>query len=362
MSKIDWQQVRADFPSLANWTYLNTATYGQMPRRATAAACAHWARREEKACADFLEWYAETDSFRASAARLINAEPDDIAFLGTSSSTLATVLSGLEWKSDDNIVTLSDEFPNQLYLPGVREIPWERFYESVDERTRMVAISEVNYATGFRPPLAEISRFCRERGILLYVDGTQSVGALRFDVRGTPVDVLAVHAYKWMISPTGSGFAYFAPGVREKIRPSVVGWRSHKTWRNVDDLHHGRPEFKDSAERYEGGGLTFSLLDGMNASIEWMLELGPENIEKRVLQLAGDARRRLRGLGADAPETGAQIVAARFAGQDPSILARELKPRRVVVAARHGYLRVSPHFYNNEEDLDRMEQELRTLL
>jgi selenocysteine lyase/cysteine desulfurase len=226
----------------------------------------------------------------------------------------------------------------------------------------MVAISQVNYATGFRAPVGEIARFCRERGVILYVDGAQSVGALKFDVRETPVDILGVHAYKWMCSPTAVGFVYFAPHMREKIRPTVVGWRSDQAWRNVDNLQHGAPVFKGSAEKYEGGGLPFSLLDAMGASAAWMNELGPENIEHRVLELAGSARRRLRALGAEAVDTGSQIATAKFAGVDPSALARELKARRVIVAARHGFLRVSPHFYNDESDLDRLEEELRRLL
>ena len=362
MSKIDWQAVRAEFPALETWTYLNTATYGQVPRRSVAAACGHWTRRDELGCTDFLSWYDEADRMREPVARLIHATPQDIAFIGTSSAALGTVMNGLEWREGDNIVTLSDEFPNQLYLPNVREVPWERFYDSFDDRTRMVAISEVNYSTGFRPPLADVARFCRERDVILYVDGAQSLGALEFDVRKTPVDVLAVHAYKWMCSPTASGFTYFSPEMRSKLRPTVVGWRSHRTWRNVDNLHHGAPEFTGSAEKYEGGGLPFSLLHALGATVDWMLELTPAAIEQRVLELAAAARTRLRAIGAEARETGSQVVAVRFPGRDPSELARALKERRVVVAARHGYLRVSPHFYNNEADLDRLEQELRPLL
>src|SRR5262249_4301468 len=97
-------------------------------------------------------------------------------------------------------------------------------------------ISEVNYASGLRPPLAHLSKFLRERGILLYVDGTQSVGALRFDVQESQPDMMAVHAYKWMCSPTGVGFMYVAPHLRAKLLPHVAGWRTHRDWRNVDNL------------------------------------------------------------------------------------------------------------------------------
>jgi selenocysteine lyase/cysteine desulfurase len=142
----------------------------------------------------------------------------------------------------------------------------------------------------------------------------------------------------------------------------VAGWRSHYDWRNVDNLHHGAPVPSDAAEKYEGGGLPFGLLDALGAAVDWMLEIGPDAIEQRVLELARSARRRLVGLGAKADETGSQIVAVQFPGADPSGLAQKLKARRVLVAARHGFLRISPHFYNNEDDLERMEQELRSLL
>ena len=366
----DWKAIRAQFPALANWTYLNSATFGQLPKTAIEAVCRHWAHRDELACSDFLDWYDDADRLRASLAKLIHASADDIAFISNASSALGIVAGGIEWRRGDNVVTLSEEFPNYLYLPALverhgvefREVPWDRFYDSIDGRTRMVAISEVNYSNGFRPPLAEISRFLRERGVLLFVDGTQSVGALQFDVRESRPDAMAVHGYKWMCSPTGVGFMYVVPSLREKLPPSAVGWRSHRTWREVDNLHHGTPVLTESAEKYEGGGLPFPLLYAMEASVDLILGIGPEVVERRVLDLAASARRRLQGLGADAPENGSHIMAAKFEGEDPSKLARELKSQRVLVAARHGYLRVSPHFYNTEEDLDRLEEELRTLL
>ncbi len=367
---VDWKRVRAEFPALHNWTYLNTATYGQVPRRGVDAIARHFAHRDELASSDFLSWYTEADRIRGSIARLIGAEADDIAFIQNSSTALGLIAGGIDWREGDNVVTLSDEFPNCLYLPALverhrvkfREVPWDQFYDSIDDRTRLVAISEVNYASGLRLPIAEISKFLHERDVLLYVDGTQSVGALRFDVRESKPDMLAVHAYKWMCSPTGAGFMYIAPSLRRHLLPNVAGWRTDKDWQNVDNLRHGMPVLKDAAERYEGGGLPFGLTDALGAVSEWMLEIGIEEIEQRVLQLSGCIREKLVRLGASPGETRGQIVAVKFPGVDASRLARELKARRVLVAARHGYFRVSPHFYNDEADLDRLEQELRTLL
>src|SRR5207302_3320559 len=123
--------------------------------------------------------YDDAHRLRTAIARLSHAAAEDIAFVSNAAAGLGIVTAGLDLKPGE-VVTLSEEFPNNLYVSGVREVAWERFYESIDERTRMSAISEVNYSSGFRPPLQEIARFLRERGVLLFVDGTQSVGALQF--------------------------------------------------------------------------------------------------------------------------------------------------------------------------------------
>ncbi len=366
----DWEAVRREFPALEHWTYLNTATFGQLPRRATEATARHFAHRDELACSDFLAWYDDADRLRAKLARLIDCSPSDIAFVPNASTALGLLLAGLDWHSGDRVLTLEHEFPNNLYAPGLLNrfgvemvaAPWERFYESITAKTRLVVLSSVNYNTGFAPPLEELADFLRARGILLYIDGTQSLGALRFDVRRTQPDMLAVHGYKWLLSPNGAGFFYIAPQLRERLQPNVVGWRSHRDWRNVDNLHHGVPDLPATAEKYEGGFLAFALLYAMEASVDLILEIGPEAIEQRVLELAARTRAILRDLGAAVADCGSPIVAAKFDRRDVSALARALKEQRVLVAARRGHLRVSPHLYNNERDLEVFERTLRALL
>jgi selenocysteine lyase/cysteine desulfurase len=359
---VNWDEVRAQFPPLARWTYLNTATFGQLPQCAQDAAARHFEHRNELACSDFLAWYDEMDRIRGKAARLIHAQPEDIAFIPNAATGLGLVLSGLDWLPGDRIVTLEHEFPNNLYGPaflrrrGVEtlECPWERFYESVDERTRLVVLSSVNYNSGFVPPLVEISEFLRRKGVLFFVDGTQSVGALEFDAGRVQPSVLSVHGYKWLNSPYGAGFLYIPAEVRELLTPPIIGWRSHYDWRNVDNLHHGAPQLPAGAERFEGGGLPVSLLYAMEASIDLVLDIGPAVIERRVLDLAEQTRAMLRDLGAAVNCDASPVVAARFEGVDVSRLALDLQERRIVVAARRGHLRVSPHFYNNEADIEQL--------
>jgi cysteine desulfurase/selenocysteine lyase len=364
----DWGRIREEFPSLRNWTYLNSATYGQVPRRAMSAMNRYFARLDEFAAGDFLSWFDDMDCLRAQIAALIQATPSDIAFTPNASTALGWMLNGMEWQSGDQILTLEDEFPNNLYAPwfarGVEflQVPWERFHEAITPRTKLVILSLLNYSTGFRPPLEQMAPMLRERGILLYLDGTQGVGALQFDASTIRPAMLAVHGYKWMLSPTGAGFCYVDPEVRDRIAPQVVGWRTHKTWREVDNLHHGKPEFADSAERYEGGGLPYTVLYAMQQSVELMLEVGPAVIEERVLGLADEVRAILRDAGAQVGNCATPIVAGRFPRHDVSALAKRLRERHVLVAARHGHLRVSPHFYNDESDLQRFSQELRNAL
>lgn len=361
---VDWAKVRSEFPALANWTFLNTATFGQLPRRTIAAVDAHFVRRDAQACADFMEWFDDADRIRGSIGRLINCQAGDVAFIPNASQALSLVIAGLDWKPGDRIVTLENEFPNHYYFPSHlrhRQVEFvetnlDSFQQSITPRTRLVVISTVSYSTGFRAPVDAISRFCRDRGVLLYVDGTQSVGALRFDTAAVQPDLFAVHGYKWLLSPNGAGFMYVSPRLRERLEPQVIGWRSHKDWRRPDQLHHGEPEFSTEAERYEGGMLSFPNIYAMGASIDLFLELGPETIEQRVLQLADRTRTILRDAGAQVlsdtlPHHDSQIVCARFLERDASQLAIELKRKRVLVAARRGYLRVSPHFYNDETDL-----------
>jgi cysteine desulfurase/selenocysteine lyase len=358
--KPDWKALRTEFPALANWTYLNTATYGQMPRSAADAMSRHLARRDELACGDYLAWFDDMDAIRESCARLVHCEAADIAFVMNASTGLAALVLGLPWHSGDEVLTLDDEFPNQLYVSavlarfgaGLRPVAWSEFYQSVNERTRLVVLSTVNYATGFRPPLEEISRFLRQRGVLLYVDGSQSVGALQFDIGLVRPSVLCVDAYKWMLSANGAGFLYVDPDLRQRLPATVVGWRSDRDWRSVDSLNHGEPVFAQTAEKYEGGMLPFPSLYGMGAVIDLMLQVGPAAIEARVLELAGKARAMLCGLGAEVNADESQIVTAILPGADARELAQSLKERRILVSARHGRLRISPHFYNDETDLE----------
>lgn len=367
----DWNAIRAEFPSLESWTFLNTATFGQLPVRATEAVAQHFRHRDELACSDFLSWFSDSDRLRGKIARLIHAVPTDIAFIPAASHGLSLLMNGIDWKPGDRIVTLENEFPNNTYFPallqssGVElvEVPLENFYEAVNERTRFVAISSMSYVTGVRPPVAEIGKFLREREILFYLDGTQGCGALQYDMEEIQPDLFAVHGYKWMLAPNGAGFMYVAPRVRNWLKPNVIGWRSDRNWRSVDQLQQGAPQPGSTAEQYEGAMLCHSVLYAMEASIDLMFEIGPAVIEERVLSLSGNLRSKLESLDAEfSSDDPSPILAVRFAGYDSVELVKKLKEHRILVSARQGWLRISVHFYNSEEDIQRLIDKLKQII
>jgi selenocysteine lyase/cysteine desulfurase len=361
---MNWNKVRNQFPALSNWTYLNSATYGQVPLRSQAAVAKHFAQRDEFACADFLTWFDDADEIRSLCARLIDCQADDIAFCDNSCAALSLFLGGISWQPGDLIVTMADEFPNQYYYANTLgakgvELLEQTEIDTLPEQTRAVAISSVSYITGHRPDLARIAKLAHAAGALLYVDGTQSVGALRFSVPEVQPDFLAVNSYKWLLGPNGATFFYISPELRRTLEPSTIGWRSDRGWRSVDTLNAGEPQFADSAERYEGGMLNFPSLYAMAESIRMMLEIGPEVIERRVLELSAATASMLKQAGAAILNENSNILAAHWPDGDASALARQLREKRIIVAARHGNLRVSPHFYNDESDIEALEKALR---
>jgi selenocysteine lyase/cysteine desulfurase len=359
---MNWSSIREEFPALEGRVFLNTATYGQLPARAAEATKAHFEARDRSACSDFLSWFDDIDSLRDAVAAWVGAKARDIAFVTNASQALGLVLGGIEWHEGDEILTLENEFPNQIYATqsrfAVRGIVcrWDELRSRITEKTRLVLLSTVNYMTGLRPDLLTLVPELRERRVLVYLDGTQSVGALGFDCKSIQPDFLAVNAYKWMISPNGAAFLYVRPEVREWLQPNVIGWRSDQAWRSVECLHQGAPRYVSSAEKYEGGMLNFPSLYAMQASLDLLREIGSEVIETRVLGLAQQLRDGLVSLGAEEYPgqkhiLPSQVLLFRFNNADSSRLAKQLEASRILVSARREYLRISAHFYNNEQDV-----------
>jgi len=274
-------------------------------------------------------------------------------------------------------VTLADEFPSNVYpwfnlaSRGVetRRVPTnasgqlelDRLAEACDERTRIVTVSWVGFATGYRQDVRRISEIAHERGALVFLDGIQGLGGFPLDVNEAGIDFMAADGHKWMLGPEGAGMAYIRREHLEKLRPLGVGWHSVLPGQ---DFTHIELNLRPTAARYEGGSQNTAGMLAFGASLELLNGLGTENVAAAVLDITDRACERLLEIGAQivsdrrAEHRGGEqrsgIVAFEMPGRDPMALKRHAMRHEVVFGCRAGRLRISPHAYNNEEDLERL--------
>ena len=358
----DWAGIRSRFPHLEDRVFLNTATAGVLSRASTGAVLRHLERTDQVLGSSLLECFADMDRIRGKIAQLIGAEGEDIALSPSTAHGLSVLLNGIDWKTGDRIITFDNEFPDSLYgaswlaRKGVEvvKIAIQDLDAHLDERVRLVLISALNYTTGLRAPVADLRARLDRVGALLYVDATQGCGVIELDMRTMQPDFLAVHGYKWMLSPTGAGFVYVRPSVRQWLEPNIIGWRSHVGWREFATLHEGTPELSKTAERYEACMPSFPVYYAMEQSIDLMLELTPAAIETRSLELAAMVRAGVVAMGGTVANPNTPLLACSFPGVDAGLLAEKLAEQKIFVTARQGMLRVSLHFYNDEGDVERL--------
>ncbi|MGD8378760.1 MAG: aminotransferase class V-fold PLP-dependent enzyme [Gammaproteobacteria bacterium] len=373
--------IRREFPLREGLIHLNHAAVGPWPRRTADAVIQLAEENCRRSSEDFLGWLRVVTRLRERVARLINASgPDDIALVKNTSEGLSFVANGLEWRRGDNIVSIREEFisnrivwealgPQGVELRAVGADAGsalaERLCEACDKRTRLMAISSVQFGDGLRVDLDRLSAFCRDQGILLCVDAIQSLGALRHDVRAVPVDFLIAGSHKWLLSPEGVGIFYCSPAMREQLRVSEYGWHMVEA---VADFDRRDWEPAHSARRFECGSPNRLGLHGLEASLSLFEEVGPERIEQRVLSAADRLRTGLervdgvRVISNAAPACRSGIVTFRCSGHDRVDVARALARRGVLCAARGGGVRFAPHFHLREAQLDQAVEHLREVL
>ncbi|HYU31725.1 MAG TPA: aminotransferase class V-fold PLP-dependent enzyme [Thermoanaerobaculia bacterium] len=366
-----------EFPVTRECAYMNHAGNGPLPRRGVERMKALADLVSRSGDRRWLERNTEMERVRGLAARLLGARhAHEIAFVENTSGALSLIASGIDWKSGDNIVSAALEFPSNVYPwmqlaeRGVelRRVPErdgridnDELLATLDERTRAVALSWVQYGSGFRSDLARLGAACRERGILFIVDGIQGVGALSIDVERDNVDICAGSSHKWLLAPEGIGLLYVSDRVVEQLHPVRSGWRS---MRNMFDWKDLQLSFAAGARRFETGTLNVYGIVALGGALEIFLEIGAADLERRVLALSGRAATGLAALGFQVissrrPGETSGIVAAVHPRRAAGELVKHLAQRDVVVAARLGRFRVSPHFYNSEDEIDRMLEELK---
>lgn len=350
--------------------YLNHAAVAPWPRRTADAVCRFARENAERGAAGYPRWLAVESQLRERLAELIGAaSAEDIALTKNTSEGLSIVAAGLDWRAGDNVVGIAQEFPSN-------RIPWEALagrgvdyrkldlYTSADPevdlqalcdgRTRLLAVSSVQYARGLRLDLPRLGAFCRERGILLCVDAIQSLGALPFDLARIGAHFVMADGHKWMLGPEGIALLYVDPQIRPRLALHQHGW--HMVAQPGDyDTKEWSPS--PSATRFECGSPNMLGIHALEASLSLLQEVGMEAvaaaIAERVSHLSGliDARG-FELLSPREPARRAGILTFRVPGADSQALYRSLMERGVICAQRGGGIRFSPHFYTQQEVLD----------
>jgi cysteine desulfurase/selenocysteine lyase len=362
-----FQYYRREFPVTKKYIYLDHAGISPFSLRVSAAVQNFLEESAKGGAFYYPKWSKQVDDVRKACSSLLNAAQDEIAFVKSTSHGLSIIASGLDWKSGDNVLVFEKEFPSNLYpwfnleKKGVQvkfipsregRILLEDIDRLIDARTRLLAVSSVQFSNGFRLDLERAGELCKSRGILFCVDAIQSLGIIPMDIKVFNIDFLSADAHKWLMGPEGIGIFYCKREYIERITPPLIGWKSVQ---NEFDFAH--PDFclKTNALKFEEGSMNLMGIFGLGAALEILNDVGIERIQDRVLKLGeviiGEAdKRELTLLTPRAPqERGGNItVAGNF---DPLIMRDFLREKGIMVNARGGGLRISPHFYNSEEEI-----------
>ncbi len=374
---MDWDALRrSEFPVTERWAYFDHAAVAPLPRRSGDILRAWADDQERNGVVHWPDWERKLEATRSRIAQLLNAEAEEIAFVGSTTQGIGLVAEGFPWRPGDSVVTAAEEYPSNIYpwmnlaSRGVvlRTVPsrdgriWvEDMAEAIDQTTRILTISHVEFASGFRNDLDALGELCRGRGVALFVDAIQGLGPLTIDVKRTPIDFLAADGHKWLLGPEGAGILFVRRDWIERLRPLGVGWHSVVTPYTAPGIDF---TLKPNAQRWEGGSFNMPGLQALGASLELLMELGPDAVSGRILDRARRVRESARAAGwhvygSDRPSDLSGIVALERPGTDPDRFVRELRGRGIALASRRGRVRVSPHVYNDDEDLGRLADALR---
>lgn len=366
-------ELRALFPVTARAIYLNHAAVSAPPIPTIDAIHSQLADVSENGSVNFRQWLTVKEHSRVLLAEMIGAHPEQIAFMRNTSDGLSTVANGLDWQPGDNLVTFAREFPSNLY-PWLRirdtlgievrlceerdgRIEIEELVRLIDNRTRIVAISQVQYASGFRSDLERIGRAARAHDALMVVDVIQALGVIPIDVEAELIDVAAAACHKWLLTPEGLGLLYLSARARERIQPTLVGWTSVP---NPEDYGNYQQGWNRGTLAWETGTAPVSLIHGLHASLKLLQNVGISRIQAHLEQLTDYLceqlrQRNYRVISSRRAGEKSQIVSIQHAAGLTSIdLYAHLKKRNIVTAPRGDRLRISPHFYNTQTEIDEL--------
>lgn len=376
---------RADFPALERWTYLDVAARCVLSR-STRAALDAYLDDQMASGGDKKRFFEVIEETRARFARLINADADEIAYTKNVSEGINMIATAFHWKRGDNVILCPGlEHPNNVYpwlnmrryglevrevAPREGHMPVADIIARMDGGTRVVTVSTVSFAPGFRTDLDTLGRACRSRGAMLLVDAAQSAGILHTDVRQSPIDALAVSTQKGLLGLYGMGFLYCRREWAEKLEPAHLARfgvdlgdaDAHEASRGGDDYR-----LMPGARRFDCGNYNYAAAAAAHASLADLAAIGTERIERHVTGLAHELARGMLSLdlpvpgGAPGPHLGHIVSVGRlsdnhYGADDERIqgLYEHLVENRVKLSIRRGTLRFAFHLYNNQEDVARV--------
>jgi cysteine desulfurase/selenocysteine lyase len=356
---------REEFPVTGELIYLNHAAVAPLCRPAATAmkdladdVCRNGSLHYDK-------WLGTYAGLRKAAATMINASPGEIAIVKNTSEGIAMIAEGIDWRPGDRVILFEEEFPANYY-PWLRlerrgvaltrlsiYDPLEKIAEAISG-ARLLAISYVNYLSGLRVDLAQIGEVCRAHNCFFFVDAIQGMGAFAIDVQASHIDALAADGHKWMLGPEGNGVLYVRETWLDAIDPVEFGWTNPASYA---DYSSRDMTLRPDAGRYECGTLNTIGCFGLRAAMEFLLEIGIENITASVQSLANQLETGVRAKGYEVitertRETGSGIVSFRHPSIDCRAIVSDLKRKRILAAPRQGWIRMSPHFYVSPEEIE----------
>jgi selenocysteine lyase/cysteine desulfurase len=379
-SAADTPLPRSQFPVTERYRYFNHAGVSPLPvvvGDAIAAATADFTLHGFKA---FDTWGDQQEDARAGAAALMGVPTDDVAFVKNTTEGLSFVANGLTWRSGDRVIVPDLEFPSTIYpwlslrdlgvavdvlapVGPTGALPLDRFEQQLVANrgsTRVVALSWVQYAKGWRIDPAALAALCHRHGALLCLDAIQALGVMPARFEEWDVDFAAADAHKFVLGPLGIGVLYVADRCRDLLRPLEPGWASvaHR-----DDYDNLELVYDDNARRFEGGSANNLTIAGLGAAIDLVRGVGVEAIWSHVDALVGRAADELAEAGAevlsDRGDHRSANLCFRVPGVDTAALAEHLDARGFVCAARGGGIRIAPHGYNTADEIDALVDEVQ---
>ncbi len=368
MLKYDIDEYRKLYPVVKSGTiYMNHAATGPLSTKVVAAVDKYLRERSETNIDNYAIFQPTLNETRSFAAKLLNTTPDRVAFFDNTTNAINLLAAGLDWKPGDRIILNDIEFPANVYpflnlkrlgveIDFVQNRDGKILIEDVEAmmtpRTRLLSISHVQFLTGYRADLNALGELCKRRGIVFAVDAIQSAGVVPIDVDSMKIDFLATGGQKWLMAPQGIAFAYVSSEMQERLKQAYLGWTSIKNF--FGEFTRYRLDLDDTARRYENGTLNYIGITSLHESLGTLLEVGIERIEEHVLDLSDRLIGDLGSLGMKVYVEGERRARAGIISikvPDADVYTSKLAKSKIEVAVRQGVIRVSPHFYNTEEEI-----------